>query len=102
MPYTAIVGALRRLATDAVVMNANVTHVMYVGLTTAALAAGTLTGRPAGTSIDAMRSLPTRGLSPRSYVEVARRRDGAGRFTQVIANGPCERRHARARRSVWR
>jgi hypothetical protein len=27
-PYTAIVGELRRLATDAVVMKASVTHVM--------------------------------------------------------------------------
>jgi hypothetical protein len=35
-PYTAIVGALRRLATDAVVINANVTHVMNFGLVAAA------------------------------------------------------------------
>jgi len=35
-PYTAIVGALRRLATDAVVINANVTHVMNFGLAAAA------------------------------------------------------------------
>ena len=38
----AIVGALRRLATEAVVMNARVTHVMQVGFgATVALAAGT-------------------------------------------------------------
>jgi hypothetical protein len=35
-------------------MNANVTHVMYVGLATAGLAAGTPTGLSAGTSIDAI------------------------------------------------
>src|SRR6185295_18767804 len=57
-PYTAIVGALRRLATEAVVMNAKVSHVMYVGFATTALAAGFATGRSAGTSIDAMQSLP--------------------------------------------
>jgi hypothetical protein len=33
-------------------MNASVTHVMYVGLTIAARAAGTSTGRSAGTSIE--------------------------------------------------
>src|SRR5689334_2439948 len=45
-----MVGALRRLATEAVVMNANVTHVMYVGLATARTGASvaTLTGRSAG------------------------------------------------------
>ncbi|MFZ0040400.1 MAG: hypothetical protein WAK93_03775 [Solirubrobacteraceae bacterium] len=35
-PYTAIVGALRRLATDAVVINANVTHEMNLGFVAAA------------------------------------------------------------------
>jgi hypothetical protein len=52
-----MVGALRRLATDEVVMNASVNHVMYVGLTMTARAAGARTGRSAGTSIEAMSHL---------------------------------------------
>jgi hypothetical protein len=55
----AIVGALRKLATDAVVINARVSHVMYVGFATA-LTAGAAIGRSAGTSMDAMRYLRIR------------------------------------------
>src|SRR3954465_9596147 len=56
-PYTAIVGALRRLATDAVVMKASVTQVMYDGFATVALATGFAIGPSIGTSIDATSDL---------------------------------------------
>jgi len=48
------VGALRRLATEAVVMNASVSQVMYVGCATIGLTAGAAVRRSAGTSIDAV------------------------------------------------
>jgi hypothetical protein len=55
-----MVGALRRLATDAVVMKASVSHVMYVGFATTRAAAGVLALPPAGTSIDAICARPPR------------------------------------------
>jgi len=51
-PYTAIVGALRKLATEEVVMNARVSHVMYFLFPASPLAAGTAIGRSAGKSIE--------------------------------------------------
>lgn len=61
-PYTAIVGALRRLATDAVVINASVTQVMNFGLVAVA-SRGSATGlgfarieRSAGISIEDIRT----------------------------------------------
>src|ERR1700748_2749084 len=59
-PYTAIVGALRRLATDEVVINASVTQVMYFRLVVAAargvatVCASVSMTPSTGTSIDDM------------------------------------------------
>src|SRR3954447_12480592 len=77
-----MVGALRRLATDAVVMNASVSHVMWVGFATTAGVAGTATGRPAGTSIEAIVTL--RRSIARSSVGGARRFAAAERCVHGV------------------
>ena len=79
-------------------MNASVTHVMYVGLATAALAAGTLTGLSAGTSIDAMRSLPSRGTLGANLQGPHPPRARNGPIHPVSANGASGCRGAPARR----
>src|SRR4051794_8092384 len=62
-----MVGALRRLATDAVVMNASVTQVIALGCVTIAFTAGTRMGRSAGTPMEVTEKPPLwKGLLARA------------------------------------